>query len=74
MPLNPPAPEARGTTVRTVACPQCGGPSRYAPENRYRPFCSERCKQIDLGAWASESFKLPENEGPGGAPGLGEPN
>ena len=45
---------------KQVVCPACGGPSLYAPANRYRPFCSERCKQIDLGAWASERFKLPE--------------
>jgi hypothetical protein len=35
----------------------------YGPQNAYRPFCGERCKQMDLGAWASESFKLPEKEG-----------
>lgn len=52
-----------GTSARTVRCPGCGGSSVYAPENLYRPFCSERCKQMDLGAWASESFKLPEKEG-----------
>ena len=40
--------------IRTVKCPQCGAPVRWVPENRFRPFCSERCKQIDLGAWASE--------------------
>jgi uncharacterized protein len=45
---------------KQVNCPACGGPSQYIPENRYRPFCSERCKQIDLGAWASERFALPE--------------
>lgn len=49
--------------VRTVRCPQCGGPSVYAPSNAYRPFCSERCKQMDLGAWANEEFSLPEKEG-----------
>lgn len=49
--------------VRTVRCPHCGGPSIYAPSNAYRPFCSERCKQMDLGAWASEEFSLPEKEG-----------
>jgi uncharacterized protein len=48
------------TPVKTVRCPACGGPSVYAPSNPYRPFCSERCKNLDLGAWASESFKLPE--------------
>lgn len=44
---------------KTVVCPSCGGPSLYAPSNRFRPFCSERCKQIDLGAWASEQFRVP---------------
>jgi endogenous inhibitor of DNA gyrase (YacG/DUF329 family) len=31
----------------------------YAQSNAFRPFCSERCKQIDLGAWASEQFVVP---------------
>lgn len=44
---------------RTVICPCCGGESIYAPSNGYRPFCSERCKQLDLGAWASEGFRMP---------------
>ena len=44
--------------ARMVRCPACGGPSLYAPENRYRPFCSERCKVHDLGAWASENFRV----------------
>ena len=52
-----------GNPVKIVKCPGCGGPSIYAPENLFRPFCGERCKQMDLGAWASESFKLPEKEG-----------
>jgi len=46
-----------------VDCPQCGGPSLYAASNRFRPFCSERCKQIDLGAWASEQFAVPAQPG-----------
>ncbi|MGC9560968.1 DNA gyrase inhibitor YacG [Brachymonas sp.] len=45
-------------TGRTVTCPQCGGPSLYAPSNPYRPFCSKRCKQIDLGAWANEDYRV----------------
>lgn len=44
---------------RQVVCPGCGGPSLYAPSNLFRPFCSERCKKIDLGAWADENFRLP---------------
>ena len=46
-------------TVRKVRCPQCGGESLWAPENAWRPFCSERCKQIDLGAWASDAYRIP---------------
>ena len=46
----------------TVRCPQCGGESLWSPENKYRPFCSERCKLIDLGAWASESYRVPVQE------------
>ena len=47
-----------------VACPTCGGPSVYAQENRFRPFCSERCKNVDLGAWASEGFRMPADTPP----------
>ena len=46
------------TAVRKVRCPQCGGEALWAPENKWRPFCSERCKQIDLGAWASETYRI----------------
>ncbi|MEY4978387.1 MAG: hypothetical protein RLZZ352_657 [Pseudomonadota bacterium] len=45
--------------TKVVRCPACAGPSLYAPSNAFRPFCSARCKNLDLGAWASESFKLP---------------
>ncbi|MHB1666296.1 MAG: DNA gyrase inhibitor YacG [Thiomonas sp.] len=44
--------------VRTVRCPACGGPSRYAADNPWRPFCSERCKNLDFGAWASEDYRV----------------
>ena len=47
---------------RIVRCPQCGGESLWSAENKYRPFCSERCKLIDLGAWASESYRVPVQE------------
>ena len=42
-----------------VVCPACKGKSLYSPANAFRPFCSERCKNMDLGAWASESFRMP---------------
>ena len=57
--MPPPANTAPGLTPRTVRCPACGGDSRYASDNPYRPFCSARCKNVDLGAWASEEFRVP---------------
>jgi len=48
--------------ARLVRCPQCGGDAVYAPENPFRPFCSERCRLIDLGAWANESYRVPVEE------------
>jgi endogenous inhibitor of DNA gyrase (YacG/DUF329 family) len=46
-------------TKREIACPQCGKPTLYAAENLSRPFCSERCRLIDLGEWASEGYQIP---------------
>jgi endogenous inhibitor of DNA gyrase (YacG/DUF329 family) len=46
-------------SAKIVVCPQCKGDSIFAISNVYRPFCSERCKNIDFGAWASESFRVP---------------
>jgi uncharacterized protein len=43
-----------------VSCPQCGNASLYSGQNRFRPFCSARCKGMDMGAWASEQFALAE--------------
>lgn len=57
---------------RVVTCPQCGGKSVYAPSNPYRPFCSERCKNLDLGAWAAESFRVPDDAPPDDQP-FGDP-
>jgi endogenous inhibitor of DNA gyrase (YacG/DUF329 family) len=49
-------------SVKQVACPQCGRLAPYAPENRWRPFCSERCKLIDLGQWAAERYRVPSKD------------
>jgi len=54
------------TTQRTVNCPQCGKPVEWSLASRFRPFCSERCKLIDLGAWASEAYRLPAADAPEG--------
>jgi len=49
---------------RIVRCPGCGGDSVYAAENVFRPFCSARCRGGDLGAWASEAFRVPTEAPP----------
>jgi endogenous inhibitor of DNA gyrase (YacG/DUF329 family) len=49
---------------RVVNCPTCGKPVAWLPENKFRPFCSERCRNIDLGAWAAEEYRVPEQEKP----------
>jgi endogenous inhibitor of DNA gyrase (YacG/DUF329 family) len=46
--------------VKTVPCPRCGAAARYAADNPWRPFCSERCRLIDLGKWAAEEYRVPE--------------
>jgi endogenous inhibitor of DNA gyrase (YacG/DUF329 family) len=38
----------------------CGAPAPWSAANPHRPFCSERCKLIDLGQWASESYRIPQ--------------
>lgn len=58
--------------VRTVPCPTCRKPAVFSPANRWRPFCSERCRTVDLGAWATEQFRVPAQPSPDGAP-EGEP-
>ena len=44
--------------TRVVACPQCGSPVPWTAESKWKPFCSERCKLIDLGEWAAESYRV----------------
>jgi uncharacterized protein len=45
-----------------IQCPRCGKETFYSTENAHRPFCSERCRTIDLGAWASEKYKVESEE------------
>ncbi|RKZ81825.1 MAG: DNA gyrase inhibitor YacG [Gammaproteobacteria bacterium] len=44
--------------VKTVNCPQCDKAVPWRDEQAWKPFCSERCKLIDLGDWASESHRI----------------
>jgi endogenous inhibitor of DNA gyrase (YacG/DUF329 family) len=42
-----------------VKCPNCGCSVPWLPEQLSKPFCSERCKLIDLGEWVMEEKKIP---------------
>lgn len=44
--------------THTVNCPTCGKKVEWSEKSRYRPFCCERCRLIDLGAWADESHRI----------------
>lgn len=43
--------------IKTHHCPICH--KLVGPDNKYRPFCSKRCADIDLGNWFNEAYKVP---------------
>jgi endogenous inhibitor of DNA gyrase (YacG/DUF329 family) len=45
--------------MKQVQCPTCGASLSWGPESAWRPFCSERCRLIDLGEWFSEGHRIP---------------
>ena len=47
---------------KTIVCPQCRKETTWEG-NSYRPFCSERCKLIDLGSWIDERYAISEEKG-----------
>lgn len=49
--------ESRTKEVMRIRCPICKTTATWE-ENPWRPFCSEQCKLIDLGAWASEEYRI----------------
>ena len=59
--------------TKVIGCPTCGKNVEWSENNRFRPFCCERCKLIDFGDWASEKHtiagesveQIPENENEG---------
>jgi len=50
--------------AHTVTCPTCGKTVPWTPEQRWRPFCCERCRLIDMGEWLSESHRIPAEDAP----------
>jgi endogenous inhibitor of DNA gyrase (YacG/DUF329 family) len=55
----------------TVPCPTCQKPVEWSPASPWRPFCSERCRLIDLGAWITEQHAIPGEQAD--APGEADP-
>jgi endogenous inhibitor of DNA gyrase (YacG/DUF329 family) len=49
-------------SAKKVHCPRCRKETAYSAENPFRPFCSERCRLIDLGQWAEESYRIPTED------------
>jgi hypothetical protein len=52
-----------------MRCPICKKPAGRYPENPYAPFCSKRCKLIDLGKWLGEEYRVPGEPAPAAAAG-----
>lgn len=48
--------------MKKIRCPRCQQETVYSEQNPFRPFCSERCKTLDLGAWATENYRIPDTE------------
>ena len=48
--------------TKIVKCPTCGKEVNWVNTSTWRPFCSERCRLIDLGEWASESHRIEGDE------------
>ncbi len=53
---------------RKILCSHCGEMTSWEG-NPWRPFCCERCKIADLGAWADESYRIPTQDTPGDGEG-----
>ena len=46
--------------TESAGCPICGKP----PEDRYKPFCSARCADVDLNRWLSDVYAVPGSDSP----------
>jgi endogenous inhibitor of DNA gyrase (YacG/DUF329 family) len=53
-------------------CPECAAPAEQDRANRWRPFCSERCKMIDLSKWLDGSYVVPGPPADPGQPGTAD--
>jgi endogenous inhibitor of DNA gyrase (YacG/DUF329 family) len=44
---------------KKISCPTCSKETQWDPANAFRPFCSDRCRTIDLGGWFLEQNAIP---------------
>jgi uncharacterized protein len=51
--------------AQRLRCPTCQRAIEWSDQFPYRPFCSDRCRLIDLGAWLSEKHAIPDNSSDG---------
>ena len=71
MAFTPEMARPKSKSAGTAQCPICSRPTDAA----YRPFCSRRCADVDLGRWLSGSYAIPvthDEEDEDGGPGAGE--
>jgi hypothetical protein len=59
--------------ARQLPCPTCARPIEWSDAYPYRPFCSERCRLIDLGEWLTEKNAIPGETAQGAAQDDDEP-
>lgn len=52
----------KNTKILYVQCPTCKKRVRWSEKLKSRPFCSERCRLIDLGEWATDKYQIPGDE------------
>ena len=50
--------------IEVVPCPHCGKPVPWTEASKWKPFCSDRCRLIDLGDWLSEKNAIPTEDTP----------
>lgn len=48
---------SQASNTKTYPCPRCQTQTSWQ-NNPFKPFCSHKCKLIDLGAWANEDYKI----------------
>ena len=63
-------PGAKVVSLKSRRCPMCRRPAVA----RYRPFCSRRCADLDLGSWLSEDYRIASSEEPDAGLGEDEPD